>query len=135
MPEGKITKKDLDALFAELQADHVKHCILIVNDGTLSRTYREGMEKRWPSVRCEIFERKEVMINITEHQLVPKHRPLSPEEKREVLDRYKVKDTQLPRILRHDPVVRYFGVEPGTVLEITRKSETAGLYITYRLVS
>jgi DNA-directed RNA polymerase I, II, and III subunit RPABC1 len=84
-----------------------------------------SLDKRPHGIRFEIFERKELMMNITEHVLVPKHRPLSLEEKKELFDRYKVKDSQLPRILRDDPVVRYLGVDAGTVLEIIRKSKAA----------
>ncbi len=42
--------------------------------------------------RVEIFNQDELMINITEHNLVPKHIVLKDDEKLEVLKKYRVKE-------------------------------------------
>ena len=74
------------------------------------------------------------MINITKHVLVPKHTILTPEEKSNLMKRYRLKSDQLPRIHKSDPIARYLGAVPGQVLKIIRPSETAGRYISYRIV-
>jgi len=73
-------------------------------------------------------------FNIFEHELVPEHRILSEEEKRELLKRYKIRLSQLPQMLVSDPAAVALGAKPGDVVEIKRKSKTAGVYFYYRLV-
>lgn len=87
-----------------------------------------------PKYILDQFMEAELMVNITEHELVPEHVIMSPEDKAELLARYKLKDHQLPRIQHGDPVARYLGLKRGQVIKIIRPSETAGRYITYRLV-
>jgi len=71
---------------------------------------------------------------LQDHDLVPVHILLSPEEVEEALEEYGVEAAQLPKIHITDPVVKEVGAEVGDILKILRKSPTAGESVFYRLV-
>ena len=74
-----------------------------------------------------------LMVNITKHMLVPPLRILSDDEKAKIVETYRLNTlTQLPIILKSDPVAKFYGVRKGDLCEIIRPSETSGVYINYR---
>ena len=70
-----------------------------------------------------------------EHQMVPRHDILSAEEKKALLEKMGISEKNLPRILDTDPVVELISAKPGDVIKVTRKSQTAGESVYYRIVA
>ena len=72
--------------------------------------------------------------DLSRHFLVPTHEVLSPDAKRDLLERLHIEEAQLPKIGASDPQAMLIEAKPGQVLRITRKSPTAGRSVYYRLV-
>ncbi|KAF4949354.1 hypothetical protein FGADI_8967 [Fusarium gaditjirri] len=106
---------------------------IMVTHVALSPAARKTLQSVESVAKIECFLEDDLLVNITHHELVPKHVLLSREEKLALLKRYRLKETQLPRILQKDPVARYLGLKRGQVVKIIRNSETAGRYASYRL--
>jgi DNA-directed RNA polymerase subunit H len=103
---------------------------IIVSNGKYTYSARSNARKKG----VELIPPNFPSFNIFEHYLVPKHEILTPEEKEEVLQKYRVEPYKLPPIKTSDPVARVIGAKPGDLIKIVRKSPTAGEYVSYRYV-
>ena len=72
-------------------------------------------------------------LDVSRHELVPKHEIVSEKEKEELIKKYGPLKL-FPRISINDPQVRRLGAKPGDLIKITRKSDVAGEYVYYRVV-
>lgn len=68
------------------------------------------------------------------HDRVPKHKILKPEEKKKILEKYNIELHLFPKIRKRDPVIKDMKPKIGDLVEITRKSPTAGETKYYRVV-
>ena len=131
--EPKIGIRTIRTYCKRMQEENIHRAIIVVQN-SMTPSAKQSLMDMAPKYILEQFLEAELLVNITEHELVPEHVILTPEEKRELLDRYRLKENQLMRIQAGDPVARYYGLKRGQVVKIIRASETAGRYISYRLV-
>ena len=96
--------------------------------------YTFAAKKRSKKYNIELIPKRFPSFDIFKHELVPKHEVLSPEETEKLLEKYRVKPYQLPRIRASDAAAIAIGAKPGDVVQITRKSVTAGKSVSYRYV-
>jgi DNA-directed RNA polymerase I, II, and III subunit RPABC1 len=133
VPEkGSIGVGQMKKFVQHCDANNFKAGIMITSSA-LSAQARKIISVTQQYTQIECFLEEDLLVNITQHELVPTHVLLSREEKAALLKRYRLKETQLPRILQKDPIARYFGLRRGQVVKIIRTSETAGRYASYRL--
>lgn len=131
--EEKVGVKPIKTYCQRMKNDQIMHAIIVVkvNLTPFAKTAIKEMTMR--GFRVEYFRDAELLVDITEHKLVPEHVVLTQNQKLELLERYRLKPNQLPRIQISDPIARYYGLKNGEVVKIIRPSETAGRYITYRI--
>lgn len=70
-------------------------------------------------------------IDVLLHNLVPKHVLLTKKEAEELLDKYKIRYTDLPQMFAKDPVALAIGAREGDVVKIVRESDTTVNEIEY----
>ena len=130
--EPRITVPIIAGIAQKMHKDSIKRTVM-VGKGNITPSAKQAIIEVQSHFIIEFFEEKELLVNNTEHELVPKHIVMNETEKQALLKRYRVKESQLPKIQATDPIARYFGLSRGQVVKIIRTSETAGRYITYRL--
>jgi len=129
--EKSVGVKTMRKLIGILDERNIRRGIIIYPT-TMTPSARKVMTS-FNDYELEEFAEADLLVNITHHSLVPRHDVLSAQEKKDLLEKYRLKDTQLPRIQLADPVARYYGLRRGQVVKITRPSETAGRYASYRI--
>ena len=115
--------------------------IFISSAGITPKARKPCKNYQQHDVWIEIFRVSELLFNVANHVYCPVHRLCSADEAAEVLKKLGVSSAEkydkLPCILAKDPVMRYYGLTQGNLIEITRDSVTMPGYpeITYRIVT
>jgi len=131
--EEKVGIKTIKQYCTRMQEENISKAIVVVQTG-MTPSAKQALVDMAPKYMLEQFLETELLVNVTEHELVPEHVVLTADEKAELLARYKLKEHQLPRIQQGDTIARYFGLKRGQIIKIIRPSVTAGRYVTYRIV-
>tara|TARA_B110000208_G_scaffold179812_1_gene228931 strand:+ start:280 stop:891 length:612 start_codon:yes stop_codon:yes gene_type:complete len=105
-----------------------KHNIFII------KNIQNKIWNRLIEYNIEIFYDFEFMLNLIDHDLQPKFKKLSNDEKKEFFNIYNIQLKKLPKMLLYDPIARYYKYEIDDIIQITRPSITSGYSITYRAV-
>lgn len=130
--EKSVGVKTMRKLLGILEGKSIQRGI-IVFPGNMTPSARKVIVAMSAQYRLEEFSEADLLVNIVHHTLVPRHEVLTSDEKKTLLEKYRLKETQLPRIQLADPVARYYGLRRGQVVKITRPSETSGRYASYRI--
>jgi len=74
---------------------------------------------------------KKKKIDVLLHRFVPQHLLLTKEESEDLLEKYKIKVTDLPQMFEKDPVAVAIGAKEGDIVRIVRDSDTTVTTVDY----
>lgn len=134
--DPKVSVKRIKGIKDVLDEDPDRYqCLILVYKSAITAFAKQFISTDVNHLFVQAFSENELSFNITKHKLVPKHEILTNNEKRQIMRYYKTTSSKhFPLMLSSDPVARYYGLLPGTMVRITRKSPTAGEYVLYRVV-
>ncbi len=96
--------------------------------------YTYSAKSTAPELNVELIPPTLPVFDIFEHVLVPNAEIVDEDERRKLVEAYHAQLYQFPWIKFDDPVSIILGAEPGDVIKITSRSETAGVSESYRYV-
>ncbi|XP_021750411.1 DNA-directed RNA polymerase V subunit 5C-like [Chenopodium quinoa] len=128
----EIKKGNIFTIFSQVIHKEILHRIILVLQSKMNHHARKVVDE-YP-VKTEIFQISDLLVNITKHVLTPKHEKLTTQEKTCLLQKYQVKEHQLPRIQENDAIARYHGHEKGQVMKVGYTAGLPSSLVTYRCV-
>nr|XP_034191556.1 DNA-directed RNA polymerases I, II, and III subunit RPABC1 isoform X1 [Osmia lignaria] len=85
--EPKIGIKTIKTYCQRMQEEKIHRAIIVVQQG-MTPSAKQSLVDMAPKYILEQFLESELLINITEHELVPEHIVLTPDEKEELLSSF-----------------------------------------------
>ncbi|CAM0874354.1 unnamed protein product [Alopecurus aequalis] len=119
-------------VFVRIKEENLS-CLILILQGKITSRARESIKEIF-KFKVDVFKITELLVNMTNHVLKPKHQVLTAEEKAKLLKEYNVVDSQLPRMLETDAIARYYGLSKGTVVKFTYDSELTADHESYRCI-
>ena len=129
-PKSRLSEDDIDGFAKDIGEKGAGRGILIVENppsAVVLNVIRKNADK------IQLFHKKQLVLDITSHRKISPHRILSQEERTVFFQKYRAKADLMPAIDSQDAMAKWIGARPGDVVEILRKSETAGGPPYYRI--
>ena len=134
---NQIIVNTIDEIYESDILENNDVLVIITKDkATYQGTLEEHINRIFykDAIFAQVLWLNSLLFNITEHDLVPKYRIMTQEEKKALMDKFYLDDEKnLPKILVTDPVAKFYGVRIGDLCEIEYNNETNGRNKFYRL--
>lgn len=122
---SKLNCDKIEEYIQILKQAEIDHSIIVYKESVTSMAKK--IIDQMNDFTMELFHEKDMMFNITKHRLVPEHVSLTEKDTQEFKQQF---GTQIPVLLRTDPVCRFYNFQKGDIIKVTRQ----GSYVSYRIV-
>lgn len=123
----KLNVAEIHNHISILQKDEINHG-LIVYEGIPTPAVKNVISTICDlKINIELFQAEDLQYNVTKHILVPEHTVLNKEQTKEFKSKF---GTDIPILLKSDPISRFYNFSKGDIVKITRKNG----FISYRIV-
>ena len=126
----KITTTGKQSPITDFINDYPKHNKIII-----ANEYNNKIADYVNKQSIQIFRESALLSDLISHCYQPKFEVLSPSEIEITKKEYNFDDSTIKKILKSDPVTKYYGLKKGNMLRITRPSPLSGFSIDYRIVA
>lgn len=128
---NKVTVPIISKIAQKMHAERIGRCVL-VGKSSITPSAVQAIDEIRTHFVVEFFEEKELMENFVgdreQHVIV-----LNEAEKDEFLQRFQIKETQIPKLDTKDPIARHYGLLRGEITKIIKTTEASGKFVTYRI--
>ncbi|XP_061971723.1 DNA-directed RNA polymerase V subunit 5C [Populus nigra] len=129
----EIKTANIRTVYGQILNKESLHGLILILQSKTNHFAKKELEK-FP-FKVEVFQITDLLVNITKHVLQPQMDILTAEQKQQVMNKYKLEDKQLPRMLESDAIVQYYGLQKGQMVKITYSGEIVDHLVTYRFVT
>jgi DNA-directed RNA polymerase subunit H (RpoH/RPB5) len=114
----KVHVKKIREYIQHMEENKVNHAVIVY-----AHQITPGAKSELTQKKIETFQSKELFENITRHALVPRHEQVqTDQEVQSIMKKFHIQSkNEFPIYYTSDPVVRYYGWDPGTVIKIERR--------------
>lgn len=125
----RISSTGKQSIVSDFLKDYAQYRRIIV-----ARDFNNKVGDSMNRHHTQIFRESALLNDIISHRDQPKFELMSPKEMDQFKSEYNATDYTTKKILRNDPITKYFSLRKGDIIRIIRASPTSGEAIDYRIV-
>lgn len=125
----RIAATGKQSIISDFFQEYAKYKKIII-----ARDYNNKIADYVTKQHTQIFREATMLQDLIKYRDQPKFELLSPLEIEQFKKEYNATDYTTKKMLRNDPVAKYFALKKGDILRIIRPSPTSGEAIDYRII-